>query len=471
MNRLNFMYIKKKPVEYIHTEPEIIKQKEPKKFFPQHKYTLSEIIELRKNNPNSNIFKGDRLNTIDTNDKTPEKINKPRRLISSISSNDFNKILNNNIKESKFKIKIEEEGNENIEKNRKRCFLLKDFSSNDIFSGRIRKITKYIKPDKKNIIIEENEFKKKKNEKNEMNEKNEQYNKFKQIYKNIESERLKNENLLEKEYILTEKETNPNLLLTLEEKNLLNEVKKKYFEKRKKQIEEEEKINEIKKFKEGLLKDKEKRRIKQQILHRHEQYNNTITKIKDNNTLTEGTKNLIIIERIAAEESIQNGIYSSWININDNNEEIECFKIGSKHFCFCSHSFNDHKKINKISNDTKCNLCNCNEFIFFPTLPEETNLYTQAYKKNFNYHTWNGKCKCNHLKEEHDVNSKKCKFKYCKCKHFQSDFLCGICEKKWEEHYMQYTTEDERIRLGMPIGCEFKPFTRKMYEQLLKNDD
>jgi len=61
--------------------------------------------------------------------------------------------------------------------------------------------------------------------------------------------------------------------------------------------------------------------------------------------------------------------------------------------------------------------------------------------------------------------------KFCKCKKFSSKFLCGICEKNWEEHYMQYTTEDERIRLGMPIGAEFKPFTRKMYEELLKDDD
>ena len=47
------------------------------------------------------------------------------------------------------------------------------------------------------------------------------------------------------------------------------------------------------------------------------------------------------LERIAAEESIQNGIYSSWVNLNENNEENECFKIGSKHFCFCNHSFNN----------------------------------------------------------------------------------------------------------------------------------
>ena len=259
--------------------------------------------------------------------------------------------------------------------------------------------------------------------------------------------------------------------LTIEEKNLVNEAKKKYFEKRKKQIEEEEKRNEIIKFKEGLIKDKEKRKKKYQVLHRHEKFNNTITKIKNNNCLTEGTKNLILIERIAGEESIQNGIYSSWVNINEKDEEIECFKIGSKHYCFCSHSFNDHKKINKISNDTKCNLCSCKEFIFFPKLPEETNLYKEAYKKYFNYNNWKGKCLCGHSNEEHEVNNmKKCKVKLCKCKKFSSEFLCGICEKKWEEHYMQFTTEDERIRLGMPIGSEFKPFTRKMYEELLKDD-
>ena len=469
MNHINFMYIKRKEVQYeqvINSNP-----KETKKNFSNHKYTLSEIMELRKNNPNLNLFKIDRLNTIETNDKTPEKPNKHKKIISSSSSNIFNQTDNNNNKESKFKIKIQDE--ENSEKSRIRSFVLKDFSSNDIFSGRIRKIAKYMKPEKKKMIIEENEYNQKPKEKeNSSDNNNDQYYKFKQIYRNIESERIKNETRLSKEYYLTGQENTFNSMgLTIEEKNLVNEAKKKYFEKRKKQIEEEEKRNEIIKFKEGLIKDKEKRKKKYQVLHRHEKFNNTITKIKNNNCLTEGTKNLILIERIAGEESIQNGIYSSWVNINEKDEEIECFKIGSKHYCFCSHSFNDHKKINKISNDTKCNLCSCKEFIFFPKLPEETNLYKEAYKKYFNYNNWKGKCLCGHSNEEHEVNNmKKCKVKLCKCKKFSSEFLCGICEKKWEEHYMQFTTEDERIRLGMPIGSEFKPFTRKMYEELLKDD-
>ena len=467
MNRINFMYIRKKEPQLI--EKETPRQKEPQQIYKNHKHTLSEIIEFRKSNPNSNNFKIDGLNTIETNDKTPEKLTKSKKLITSNTSSNFKHLFDNKYINSKSNLNtVEEDNNNNIisDKSRKRSFLLKDFSSNDIFSGRIKKISKYLKQEKKNTILEENEIKQKKKENENTND---QYYKFKQIYRNIESQRLKNENT--NDYLLTQQDHRSTLILSPEEKSLVNEVKKKYFEKKKKQNEEEEKIKEIKKFKEGLLKDKEKRKIKQQILHRHEKFNNTITKIKDNNILTEGTKNLIIIERIAAEESIQNGIYSSWVNLNENNEENECFKIGSKHFCFCTHSFNDHKKIDKISNDTKCNLCFCNEFIFFPKLPEETNEYIEAYKRNFNYDNWKGKCKCNHSNEEHDFNSMKCKNKYCKCKKFTSKFLCGICEKKWEEHYMQYTTEDERIRLGMSIGAEFKPFTRKMYEELLKDDD
>ena len=473
MNHINFMYIKRKEVQNEQTD--FSKQKEPKKMLSNHKHTLSEIMALRKINPDLNLFKIDRLNTIETNDKTPEKPNRSKKIISSSSSNVFNQIHNNN-KESKFKFNIQEEDNSDSnlnEKSRKRSFLLKDFSSNDIFSGRIKKISKYIKTEKKNIIIEENENKQNNKEKEDLNiNNNDQYYKFKQIYRNIESERLKYESNLPKEYYNISQEKNYNTItLSSQDKNLVKEAKKKYFEKRKKQIEEEEKKKEIIKFREGLIKDKEKRKIKQQVLHRHEKYNNTITKIKDNNVLTEGTKNLILIERIAAEESIQNGIYSSWINVNIKNEEIECFKIGSKHYCFCTHLFTDHKKINKISNDTKCNLCSCNEYIFFPKLPEETNLYKEAYKKLFNYNNWKGKCLCSHSNEEHEVNNKrKCKVKLCKCKKFRSEFLCGICGKKWEEHYMQFTTEDERIRLGMPIGSEFKPFTRKMYEELLKDD-
>ena len=168
MNYIKFMYIKRKEVQYeqvINSNP-----KETKKNFSNHKYTLSEIMELRKNNPNLNLFKIDRLNTIETNDKTPEKPNKHKKIISSSSSNIFNQTDNNNNKESKFKLKIQDE--EKSEKSRIRSFVLKDFSSNDIFSGRIRKIAKYMKPEKKKKKIEENENNQKQNKKKKSNDNN-----------------------------------------------------------------------------------------------------------------------------------------------------------------------------------------------------------------------------------------------------------------------------------------------------------
>ena len=164
MNHINFMYIKRKEVQYeqvINSNP-----KETKKNFSNHKHTLSEIMELRKNNPDLNLFKIDRLNTIETNDKTPEKPNKHKKIISSSSSNIFNQTDNNNNKESKFKIKIQDE--ENSEKSRIRSFVLKDFSSNDIFSGRIRKIAKYMKPEKKKMKIKKKKNNKKKKEKKKL---------------------------------------------------------------------------------------------------------------------------------------------------------------------------------------------------------------------------------------------------------------------------------------------------------------
>ena len=149
MNHINFMYFKRKEVQNEQTD--FSKQKESKKKLSNHKQTLSEIMELRKNNPDLNLFKIDRLNTIETNDKTPEKPSKSKKIISSSSSHLFNQIHNNN-KESKFKFNIQEEDNSDSnlnEKSRRRNFLLKDFSSNDIFSGRIKKISKYLKTEKK----------------------------------------------------------------------------------------------------------------------------------------------------------------------------------------------------------------------------------------------------------------------------------------------------------------------------------
>ncbi len=166
MNRINFMYIRKKEPQLI--QKETPRQKEPQQIYKNHKHTLSEIIEFRKSNKNSNNFKIDGLNTIETNDKTPEKLTKSKKLITSNTSSNFKHLFDNKYINSKSNLNtVEEDNNNNIisDKSRKRSFLLKDFSSNDIFSGRIKKISKYLKQEKKNTIIEENEIKQKKKEK------------------------------------------------------------------------------------------------------------------------------------------------------------------------------------------------------------------------------------------------------------------------------------------------------------------
>ena len=236
MNRINFMYIRKKEPQIIQNETPT--EKEPQQIYKNHKHTLSEIIELRKSNPNSNIFKADGLNTIETNDKTPEKLTKSKKLISSNTSGNFKYLYDYKYNSKSNLNTVEEDSNNNIisDKSRKRSFLLKDFSSNDIFSGRIKKISKYLKQEKKNTIIEENEIKQKKKENENTND---QYYKFKQIYRNIESQRLKNENT--NDYLLTQQDQHSSFLFSPEDKNLVIEAKKKYFEKKKNKMKKKKK--------------------------------------------------------------------------------------------------------------------------------------------------------------------------------------------------------------------------------------
>lgn len=59
-------------------------------------------------------------------------------------------------------------------------------------------------------------------------------------------------------------------------------------------------------------------------------------------------------------------------------------------------------------------------------------------------------CRCRHGHNNHDPVSRRCA---CGCGHFQSAFLCLVCDKHWEEHETVFEDAFERLAAGRPIGA------------------
>ena len=47
----------------------------------------------------------------------------------------------------------------------------------------------------------------------------------------------------------------------------------------------------------------------------------------------------------------------------------------------------------------------------------------------------------------------------CGCSNFDSNFLCLICDKHWEEHETVFETREERVAMGFPVGGDFIPLS------------
>ena len=185
------------------------------------------------------------------------------------------------------------------------------------------------------------------------------------------------------------------------------------------------------------------------------------------NKLTKGLKEMMNNERIHSQESIESGIYITWSIKLNNGKEIDCFRIGSKNFCICGHGFNNHDKIlNKNNFSNKCKICSCNNFKYIPIYPEEIGEFWIPFQKYFSYDNWKAKCKCKHTWNYHFGNDLKCNL--CNCNMFHSDFCCVVCNKFWEDHFMIYDLENDRIKKGKPVREDFIPFNEmpEMYDAL-----
>ena len=128
-------------------------------------------------------------------------------------------------------------------------------------------------------------------------------------------------------------------------------------------------------------------------------------------------------------EKRKNRLFVFWIN----SDGFECKAIGPESMCFCNHRFKYHDYDNVKNKKIKCKKCNCKCYEHVP-----------CYGAN------DVKCLCHHSYREHDLITRKCNRKNCKCNLFGSKFTCN-CGEGYDTHKTVIYTKEERVKMGKPV--------------------
>ena len=209
--------------------------------------------------------------------------------------------------------------------------------------------------------------------------------------------------------------------------------------------------------------------------------------------VAQGPRKLLVREEEAATLALETGVYATW-----RSRAAACTRVGPRSLCFCGHSYADHA-IQPSTDNMKAGgftrkpcghgrrkpggekkpssargaarwACRCPGFAFMPSRPEEVGDYWLVKRRGFNINTWRCKCRCGHTHEEHDPNTRRCRS--CGCGAFQSNFLCVVCDKHWEDHDTVFENEQERRAVGLPVGADFLPLalTPDIREAVFRGD-
>ena len=86
----------------------------------------------------------------------------------------------------------------------------------------------------------------------------------------------------------------------------------------------------------------------------------------------------------------------------------------------------------------------CGRYQYIPHRPEEVGEWWLPRRKGFQLKQWRAKCKCKCGSDLHaPTGSHRCTG--CGCGAFVSDFLCVVCDRKWEEHETVTESAAERF--------------------------
>lgn len=167
-------------------------------------------------------------------------------------------------------------------------------------------------------------------------------------------------------------------------------------------------------------------------------------------------KKLFEVEKEAALEAAQTGVYVGW---RCPEFKWDCQRVGRSSKCFCGHLLSEHDRYNGRSVRVPCKQggCTCKAFIWIPSRPEEIGEFWFQRRRDFDPSAWRAKCRCKHTHEEHDpTGMHRCR--KCGCGAFNSNFLCAACDKHWELHETFFETSEDRKQNGLPTGPDYLPF-------------
>jgi len=173
-----------------------------------------------------------------------------------------------------------------------------------------------------------------------------------------------------------------------------------------------------------------------------------------------GAKKMLTWEKEAADLAVSTGLYTVWRSTTSGQD---CTRVGPSSRCFCGHLYKSHAEGGGpccVGKDGPP--CKCKRFEFIPRRPEEVGEWWMPRRKGFNVITWRAKCRCKHGHDDHMPPGSpysKCRAPGCGCGHFNSDFLCVVCDKHWEDHETVTETASERKQAGKPVGAQFYPLS------------
>ncbi len=171
-----------------------------------------------------------------------------------------------------------------------------------------------------------------------------------------------------------------------------------------------------------------------------------------------GAKVMLQNEKRAAEEAIANDLYVTWRSTQGRLRGQDCTRVGPNSACFCGHAYREHEEnISRYSFKCLSAGCNCVQYNYIPTRPEECGEYWLVRRKDFDVRTYKAKCKCKHSHLEHDAKSKQCRARGCSCFAFTSAFLCVACDEHSETHETVWARGAERRAQDRDVGDDYLP--------------
>lgn len=145
-------------------------------------------------------------------------------------------------------------------------------------------------------------------------------------------------------------------------------------------------------------------------------------------------------EDIAAQESLQSGLYITWIpksvelireEANRQKYELgneQCCRIGSNSLCLCGHLLREHQDIKKKSSfirPPKCSKsgCRCFGYSYMPSRPEECGQWWLPRRRDFDLKAWRKRVQAH-----------------------PDEYACIGCDLKITDHETLFETRSQRLQ-------------------------